>query len=157
MESVMLNQINFSVTAPSCLVFLERSLKAMRALAGASREMAHLALYCVELSLQDAAMLRFRPSERAAAAAALASKLLHGGVHWTRSLHYHCGRCEVRALAECERHMLRLLENEQDRHNSNRLTAIKRKFSSARYSEIAMLAASLDLEVEFECASHMHD
>lgn len=154
MEAVMLNTLDFSVTVPSSLTFLQRSLKAASivehacnpsAQPGASRAAGHLALYCVELALQDAQMLQFRPSERAASAVLLASKLVHGEARWCSTMEFHSGNWDACALSECERHMRRLLECEQDPHNSNKLSAIKRKFAAARYLEISTLASTLDL------------
>lgn len=157
MEALMLNQLDFAVTVPSSLTFLERALKALRFCERASsrrrgagetlgaRTAGHLAQYCVELSLQDAQMLQFRPSERAAAAVLLASKLVYGEARWCATMSYHSGEWDACGLSECERHLRRLLEGEQDAAGANKLTAIKRKFASTRYSEISTLAATLDL------------
>lgn len=150
MEALILNVLNFEVTVPSSLTFLQRNLKAIRVCRGDDVKMlGHLAQYCVELALQDSSMLRFRSSERAAAACLLAGKLVFNNeLEWTETMQFYSGHWSCTKLEECVRQMRRLVENEQDPNSTNKLTAIKRKFASAKFSEISTLAAAIDVSQE---------
>lgn len=155
----MLNKLAFTITVPSALTFLERSLKAMdycgriRGEPRMNPQVAHLARYLVELSIQDSSMLRFRPSEQAAAAVLLASKLVYGEERWCMTVQFHSGNWDSSALNHCELVMRKLLIHEQDSLGTNKLTAIKRKYSHVKYSEISTHVASIDLETDLSTSS----
>lgn len=138
MEAHILNKLNFDVTVPSALTFMHRCLKAARVVVGTSAELhKYLTHYLVELALQDSAMLVFRPSVRAAAACSLSAKLCNVALLWNSTMTFHCGGWTAKELEECEADMCRLLEHEHDRAGTNKLTAVKRKFSSHQYASVS--------------------
>ncbi len=99
----------------------------------------HLAHYCVDLALQDISMLKYRHSERAAAAVMIGLKVHCSDIWWDASMQYYSGNWSADALEQCERKMFQLVRNEQDPEKINKLTAIKRKFSSKTYSSVSKL------------------
>lgn len=134
MEARILNELGFRITVPTALPFLSRCIKAASAESGCKTEkLTHAAQYIVELGLQDCTMLKFRPSLRAAAAVRLAAKLCCVPIGWTRSMEFYSGGWGTSELDECEREMRRILKHERDVNGANRLSAIKRKFSIARF------------------------
>lgn len=153
MEATILNRLHFCVTAPSARVFLARTLKAAsHALPPADAPAAgHLAAYCVELALQDAGMLRFAPSERAAAAVRIAGRAVGAHVPWCGHMRFHCGDIEPARLAACEDALLVLLEQERDPAGTNKLTGLKRKFADERYLNVSQRAGDLDRRVPPPC------
>lgn len=135
MEAVILNDLKFEVTVPSSLTFLQRCLKAARADSGCDLDgYKHVAQYLVELALQDSAMLRYRPSLRAASAVNLAAKLWCLPLMWSPTMIFCSGGWTAEDISECEVEMLRLLEHERDIAGTNKLTAVKRKFGVSKYS-----------------------
>ena len=154
MEAVILNKLNFNLTVPSAHCFLQRALKVARFVEGRSATgrgrsddiVGHLAHYTVELAMQDATMLAYRPSVIAAAATRLAARLVHGApaTRWCRTKQFHSGGITASTLAPCERALARLLVNEND--TSRKLNAIKRKYAGPAYGEISTLVATLDVE-----------
>lgn len=138
MEALILNKLHFQVTVPSTLTFMHRCIKASAAATGVENDShRYLTSYIVDLSLQESAMLFYRPSVRAAAACKLAAKLCNLDLSWDATMQYHCGGWKAEELAACEQAMIQLLEHEQDIHGTNKLTAIKRKFASQRYQSIS--------------------
>ena len=139
MEAIILNVLKFDVTVPSSLTFMSRCLKAARAVVSGGDSHSHkcMSQYLVELSLQDSAMLRFRPSTRAAAACILGAKLCMIPLSWCATMSYHSGGRTPEELMECEMEMRRLLENERDLAGTNKLTAVKRKFASMKYYNVS--------------------
>lgn len=134
MEASILNELGFRVTVPSTLPFLRRCIKAARAESGCETEkLSYTAQYIVELGLQDFAMLRFRPSLRAAASVRLAAKLCYVPIGWSRSMEFYSGGWGTGELDECERELRRILNHERDVDGANRLTAVKRKFSVVKF------------------------
>jgi hypothetical protein len=89
-------------------------------------------------------MLAFAPSVRAATACLLAVKLF-STQSWTPTLRYFSGNLGPDDILDCERATRRLLEAEQDGATTNKLTAVKRKYASSRFSEISLQAMELDL------------
>lgn len=160
MEAIMLNKLGFTLTVPSTLTFLQRALKALdycdrrRGSSNSERDAAHvshLSHYCVELAMQDGRMLSYRPSEIAASAILLSTRLVHGHHRYCRTLQYHSGDWDTRHLIGCERELHRVLLAEND--PARKLNAIKRKYASARYGEISTLVASLDQVLPATCNS----
>lgn len=150
MEIQMLNSLGFRLDAPSTLRFLTRNLKALRACKGDSvRLVGHLAQYLSELALMDEEMLQYPCSHRAAAVTMLSVKLLCEDMTWNRTMQHYSGGYAEESLNECVQNLMRLLRNEKDRYNTNKLSAVKRKFSARKYCGIAKLAASLDLDGVF--------
>lgn len=158
MESVILNELEFLVTVPSSLKFVRRSLKAVKystkySSTRTENQVEHLAEYSLELAMQDMKMLTYKPSEQAAAAVLLANRLVHGEERWTPSVAYHSGGYDVSLLSDCENDLLRLLVHERDPLSTNKLKAIKRKYSDEKYSEISTHVANMELESNMRCTS----
>ncbi len=149
MEATMLNALKFNITTPYSWTFLRRNLKALRACyAKDEKDVGHLASFCLDLALQDYAMLGFCPSEIAAAACLLAGRIVWEEVAWNETMRYYSGDWDVESLRECEEHLVRLLENEQG--DGGKLTAIKRKFASEKYGKVSTIAASVDLSLPYD-------
>lgn len=137
MEAAILNELAFEVTLPYSLTFLRRSLKAADAMFGRSEWHAHLAHYLIELALPDNTMLNFRPSTIAAAAVLLSGRLTRVGFVWDAHMSYHCGQSSEEDLSKCENQLRRLLAHEVDDIGANKLTAVKRKFATAKFAGVA--------------------
>ena len=80
----MLSKLNFQLTTPNALVFLKRFTKVAGILATPRTKTELLANYLVELTLQDYKMLKYLPSQIAAAATYLALKTM-GQTPWVRA------------------------------------------------------------------------
>merc|ERR1711991_425538 len=70
MESIMLNTLEFDLTSPTPLYFLQRYLR----VAGSDRTFQMLANYLIELTIQSYSMAEFLPSQIAMAATILCNK-----------------------------------------------------------------------------------
>ena len=77
MEFLMLSTLDFNITSPSSLRFLERFVK----ISQASSQQFNLARYLIELPLIEYRMLKHSPSLQAASALYLAKKILPQYVH----------------------------------------------------------------------------
>lgn len=156
MEAEILNELQFEVTVPSGLTFLQRCMKAARAETGYDTQShMHTALYLIELALQNSAMLRYRPSVRAATACRLAAKLCSLPLVWSETMSFYSGGWTERDLFQCELDFIHILEHERDSTAKNKLTAVKRKFGVAAYScvsrlvcdELSLLEQPADMEI----------
>jgi transcription initiation factor TFIIIB Brf1 subunit/transcription initiation factor TFIIB len=80
MERSILTTLEFNITIPSSYWFLQRFCK----VAKSQSKLMHLANYLIELTLIEARMLAFCPSNIAASALFLATKILYREMgHWT--------------------------------------------------------------------------
>lgn len=93
MEKNILQTIEFRVTAPSAYRFLQRFRRLSVALN--DDEVFFYAQYLQEISLLDASLLRFKPSELAAAALILASKQLKKQNCWNKEVEKFAGYSEA--------------------------------------------------------------
>lgn len=144
MEGKMLRQLDFQVTVPHVLPFLHRVLKAAhKTMGNVSVLHEHMTQYMVELSLLHTEMLQFRPSLVAAAACRVAGYLLREDFSWNISMIFHSGGYHAHDLDKCEALLKKLVVEDADIHNANRLTAVKRKFSSSRFSAVATMTKRL--------------
>ncbi|GBG75230.1 hypothetical protein CBR_g19866 [Chara braunii] len=137
MEKKMLNTLNFNLTVPTPYVFMVRFLKA----AEADKKLEHLAFFLVELALVEYSMVRFLPSQLAAAAVYTAMRilgLLSAG--WTPTLRRHSGYTEE-ALKPCASLMARFHKNA----SSTTLVAVHKKYSGPKFSEVAKISPCLEL------------
>lgn len=161
MEITILNRLEFRITTPSARAFLARALKAAaHTLPAADAPAArHLAAYCVELALQDAGMLQFALSERAAAAVSVAARAVGARVPWCAHMKFHCGDVAQDTLAACEDALLELLEAQRDPVGTNKLTGLKRKFADVRYLEVSPLTPAAESRVVHPSSpvAPMHD
>lgn len=84
MEKEILHKLNFMITVPSAYRFLQR----YRRLSGAfnNDEVFFYAQYLMEISLLDATLLRFKPSQLAAASLILSSRQLSKKNSWNREV-----------------------------------------------------------------------
>ena len=85
MERDMLITMQFDVTAPSAYRFLER-YRRLSPIAFADERVFFLAQYLQEISLLDASLLNYNPSEIAASALILASKCIKKIHIWNREM-----------------------------------------------------------------------
>ena len=85
MERDMLITMQFDVTAPSAYRFLER-YRRLNSVVYANEKVFFLAQYLQEISLLDASLLSYNPSEIAASALILASKCLQKLHIWNREI-----------------------------------------------------------------------
>lgn len=138
MEATILNELDFDVTVPYSLTFMRRSIKCCDVLLGSS-SMAHMSLatYLIELALPCSLMLTFRPSMIGAAACSLAGRLTRRDFEWDDTMSFYSGGWTEDDLAPCEVELHRLVLHEVDANGTNKLTAVKRKFSTVKFGNIA--------------------
>ena len=134
-EKGMLNTLGFHLTVPTPFQFLSRLVKA----AGADKPLAHLAQYYVELALPEYGCLRYKGSELAAAAMYCAIRSVRGAAPgtaecWTFALERH-SRYSEEALLPCAHALARL----QRKASGASLTAVFKKYSNAKFHEVAKL------------------
>lgn len=84
MEKEVLHKLNFMITVPSSYRFLQR----YRRLSGAfnNDEVFFYAQYLMEISLLDATLLRFKPSQLAAASLILSARQLSKKNAWNKEV-----------------------------------------------------------------------
>ena len=136
MESVMLNALKFRITVPTCMVFLERFLKAARA----DKKTKAIAGYFSERMLQEYKMLRFYPSTIAASVVHLAMKAsdTYADSTWTATME-HYTRHSLAALKTCETKVVELVRKGE----KSSLKAVKKKFTSTKYQRVATVLTPL--------------
>jgi hypothetical protein len=89
MEKDILQKLNFKITAPSAYRFLQR----YRRLSGAfnNDEVFFFAQYLLEISMLDATLLRYKPSQLAAASLILSSRQLSKKNAWNKEVEQFTG------------------------------------------------------------------
>lgn len=130
MERSMLLTLQFDLTAPSAYRFLER----FRQLSTIQIEdkTFFFAQYLQEIALLDASLLKYRPSEIAASAFVLATKVLKKASAWVEQME--------RASGMSEEHLAPIVEDVKGfilEVNPKFLTTLKYKFSKKEYGEAA--------------------
>ncbi|XP_076937866.1 cyclin-A2-1-like [Bidens hawaiensis] len=136
MESQVLNDINFHLSAPTTQKFLRRFIRAAQAShQSPSRELECLATYLAELTLIDYNFLVFVPSNIAAAAVFLARWMLDQSSHpWNYTLeHYTNYKPSDLKNTVCALHGLHLSDA------TSPLTVIRSKYKQDKYSSVASL------------------
>jgi cyclin B len=133
MEALMLNAFQFRITTPSILSFLSRFTKIM----GADSTVSRLSQYFAESMLQEYSMLRYPASTIAAASVAVARKTI-GKTYWNANLE-KLGQYTEQDLAPCISEIIELMKPENGSGRKSNLQAVKKKFSSARFGEVALL------------------
>eukprot|EP00002_Diphylleia_rotans_P022928 TRINITY_DN4500_c0_g1_i1.p1 TRINITY_DN4500_c0_g1~~TRINITY_DN4500_c0_g1_i1.p1 ORF type:complete len:446 (-),score=97.65 TRINITY_DN4500_c0_g1_i1:122-1459(-) len=134
MEAQMLNTLDFNVTHPTPIYFLRRFVKA----ADGDTELKHLACYFMELTMLDAEMLRYTPSQIAAASLYLANQLTHrGDPRWTATME-HYSRYSADALLPIVQHIRNNVRNEA----TSSLRAVWRKYEHVKFTRAAVRARS---------------
>jgi len=134
-ERAMLGVLSWNVSVPTVFPFLKRFCK----VASVDSKTTQVAFYLTELALGDYKMLKYLPSEIAAAAVFLAMKM-NGQRSWTSLLEQHSRYSEA-SLSACVRD-LRELRKAADIAS---LQAIRKKYSSSRYEHAALVALPLSL------------
>jgi cyclin B len=135
MEEIMLRALQFDLTAPSTLKFADRFVK----VTGHHNDerFKHMVNYLIELTLQDYRFVKYVPSMVAASAMFIA--LRTNSSHSMRDLAYtplleRYTQYSKRALKECVSLMWKVL-----RADSPRYRAVRTKYSSRRFSDVARL------------------
>ena len=98
MEKEILATMNFMITVPSAFRFLQR----YRRLSGVlnNDEVFYYAWYILEICLLDASLLRFKPSQLAAASLILSSRQLTNKNAWNKEVEMQSGYNEAQHLKE---------------------------------------------------------
>lgn len=147
MEAVLCNTLRWRIGAPTMLPFLARCIKAARSLCSSLSSVVHFASYCSELALTDYVMLKWRPSQIAAASMALGTRLLPGCLlQWDATLVYHSGGYSEHVLIDCAQDLAKLLLRENDSSGRNKLTAVQRKYAVDALSNISLEVKGLDVD-----------
>jgi cyclin B len=127
MEAAMLNALKFNLTVPTAYPFLNRFLKA----AQANRRVTNLAHYFVERTLQEYSMLRFLPSQVAAAAVNMALRTANMP-SWTATLEKYTGFTEE-SLRTCVLAIQGVLEAGAE----STLQAVRKKYAHRDFGEVS--------------------
>lgn len=133
MESVMLNALKFKITVPTSFVFLNRFLR----IAEADSTCKQLASFLVERQMQEYGMLKYSPSEVAAAAVNIALRTLRGAAAWTPELSKYSGYSQE-AMATCIRDMQHHCTSQ-----SGSLGAVRKKYSLKKFGGVSEIRLSL--------------
>jgi hypothetical protein len=133
MEAEILTTLDFKITVPTVHTFLCRYLKA----AHADRAMVQLSCYLTERSLQEYSMLKFLPSQIAAASVLVARSSLKRHP-WSPTLVKYTNYDEHN-LAQCVNDMRVFMSN-----LSNQQQAVCRKYSSSKFGSVAKMALSFN-------------
>lgn len=124
MESLVLSGVGFELNRPTALAFLD----CVQAIAPIGRKPLHYCHYLLESALIDSARLQHTNSELAAGALLLVAKLFKSANGAERLLNVSLPRAKA-----CAKELYLVMQ----RNEAARLTAVKRKFATERYSEVA--------------------
>ena len=133
MERDMLSVLDFNMTAPSAYRFLER-FKKLSSTAN-DDQVFYFAQYLQEISLLDASLLKYRPSEIAAASLILSAKNIKRVNAWNKEME--------KATFLKEDYMNKVVEDVRSfalEVNPKFLTTLKYKFSKQEYLDVASIA-----------------
>jgi len=129
MEGKIISCLNFNLTTPSSFRFLERYSR----VAGFDEKSFHLARYLTELASVEYKMLKYNPSTLACSAIYLVNKI-QKKEGWSDLLVKH-GKYTETQLRPCAKDLCILLQNA----GKSNLQAVRRKFSSAKFLEVAKI------------------
>jgi len=130
MESLVLDTLQFELTAATSKAFLRRFLQA----AHADSTLEYLAAYLCELALVDYEMLRF-PASKVAASAVLLSLYTLQRHPWTPTL-AHYTQYPASQLADCARRLWVLFRSAR---LPSALPAVRDKYSAPRFKCVSKL------------------
>ena len=133
MERDMLSTLDFNLTTPSAYRFLER-FRRLSTTTASDDQLFFFAQYIQEVSLLDASLLQYRPSELAAASLILAAKSLKKINIWNKEME--------KATNLKEDYMAKVVEDVKSfalEVNPKFLTTLKYKFSKQEYNDVASL------------------
>lgn len=131
MEVVMLGVLDFKICCPTPMHFFDRYQR----LNGCTETQRDLSQYLLELTLVDYSMIKYSPSNLAAAAVFLSNKLLRRHPSWPQAAVKETNFTE-QMLKHCAKEMCPLLEHAE--HSP--LQAIRKKFSQLKYHSVAKLS-----------------
>lgn len=134
MELDMLHALQFHITVPTSYRFLERFRK-LSPVTSNDDQVFFFAQYIQEIALLDASLLKYRPSEVAAASLMLAARGLKKGAHaWNKEVERATGMLESELSPVADDVRSFVVEV-----NPKFLTTLKYKFSKVDYCEVAGL------------------
>ena len=133
MEQFMLSTLDFNITAPTAYRFLER----FRKLSSTANDdqLFFFAQYVQEIALLDASLLKYRPSEIAAASLILSAKYIKKINAWNKETE--------KATDLKEEYLAPIVEDVRSfalEVNPKFLTTLKYKFTKQEYMEVASIA-----------------
>eukprot|EP00741_Cyanophora_paradoxa_P004154 tig00000769_g4035.t1 len=134
MEGSILGTLNFNLSVPTALMFLPRFYKLANVL---DMETQYLVHYFLELTLQDYKFLKYIPSLIASSALYLGLKYKRHMNPWSNTLQYYTGYSEA-ALRNCAKEM----EDVAKAAPTRSLTAVYKKYSGAKFNEVAKIVAA---------------
>ncbi|XP_062102751.1 G2/mitotic-specific cyclin-2 isoform X1 [Humulus lupulus] len=124
-EKLMLNTLQFNMSAPTPYVFIKRFLKA----AQSDKKLELLSFFMIELSLVEYEMLKYSPSLLAAAAVYTAQCTLYGFKQWSKTCEWHTSYSEDQLL-ECSR----LMVGFHQKAATGKLTGVHRKYCTSKFA-----------------------
>ena len=130
MEKEILMTLGFVITAPSAYRFLERYSRLSKNYS--DKEVFFYAQYIQEVALLDASLLKFRPSQIAAASIILASIQLKKTSGWNETVQKFTGYSEEdlkEAVAEVKSFAVEI--------NPKFISTLRYKFSKSEYMKVA--------------------
>lgn len=130
MERMILKTLEFNVTTPSALRFLER----YTGLAGFEERAVNMAKYLIELPLTEYKMLKYSPSLVAASSVYLTNKLLNHDPSWPQILIQN-SPWKTSDLKPCARDICALMQSAE----RNTLQNVRKKYLRAEFLEVAKL------------------
>jgi cyclin B len=130
MELAMLNVVDFELRGPTTAVFLSTFAEQN----GCNEAHRHLVQYLAEMALTDLKMIRYLPSQLAAAAVLLSNKLLQIMPCWPVHMATHTGYSDT-SIRDCAKELCQLLEQAP----SAQLQAVYKKFSRRDFSQVAKM------------------
>ena len=133
MEKDMLLTLQFDLTTPSAYRFLQRFRKLSST--ANDNQVFFFGQYLQEISLLDASLLKYNPSEIAAASLILSTKCLKKVGIWNREMEKITGYADAHLAPIVEEVKSFVLEV-----NPKFLTTLKYKFSKQEYCEVANIA-----------------
>jgi len=139
MEIRMLAVLDFQITVPTAVHFLERYQRVN----GCDDMHKSLVSFLLELTLTEYKMVRYAPSHLAAAAILLSNKLLRKRPSWTISLVKQTKLGE-QTLKSCAKELCSLLELSEHAQ----LSAVRKKYSHQKFHSVATLQLPLAAPAE---------
>nr|P15206.1 RecName: Full=G2/mitotic-specific cyclin-B [Marthasterias glacialis]CAA34624.1 unnamed protein product [Marthasterias glacialis] len=132
MECNILRRLDFSLGKPLCIHFLRRNSKA----GGVDGQKHTMAKYLMELTLPEYAFVPYDPSEIAAAALCLSSKILEPDMEWGTTLVHYSAYSEDHLMPIVQK-MALVLKNAP----TAKFQAVRKKYSSAKFMNVSTISA----------------
>jgi len=126
LEKLILKTVNYSIAIPTSYVFLKHFLW----ISSADKKMEHLSCYILDGTLHCYELLRYLPSQLAAASILIARKLL-GKTSWSSTL-AECTNYKKKKIS-----LVACVVLEQKAHISKELITLEKKYSVDKYSNVS--------------------